>query len=131
MALDITTFRQLFPAFSNATTYPDATITMQYDTAGLYVTFSDRAVYLMTAHLMALSDIIAAGNTPGLVTSAAEGAVSISMTPPPVNTQFKWWLSLTPYGQQLLALLEVQSAGGSYIGGSAERSAFRKVGGVF
>lgn len=90
-----------------------------------------RALTLLTAHLAALGVLIAAGQVPGLVQTATVDKVSVSLTPPPILTQFQWWLSLTPYGQQLLALLQVASVGGIYIGGLPEISAFRKVGGIF
>jgi hypothetical protein len=86
---------------------------------------------LMTAHLTALSVIIAGGQVPGLVQTATIDKVNVSLTPPPLKTQYQWWLSLTPYGQQLFALLQVSSVGGYWIGGLPEVAAFRKTGGVF
>jgi hypothetical protein len=53
------------------------------------------------------------------------------MQPPPETNQWQWWLSLSPWGQQLLALLLVKSAGGFYIGGFPERQGFRKAYGLF
>lgn len=89
------------------------------------------ALGLLTAHLARTMTLLASGQSAGVVTAASEGSVSVSMTPPPTKSAWGWWLSTTPYGQQLLALLSLQSAGGFYIGGLPERSAFRKVGGVF
>lgn len=123
-------FRALFPAFSNTTTFPEATIQGYWNTAIVYVNNQyggcyvggwnslaqqTQAINLMTAHLLALSQIVAGGNTPGLVTGATIDKVSVSLEPPPVKNQWQWWLSLTPYGQQLLALLQVVSVGGYYI----------------
>lgn len=139
--LNITTFRTLFPAYSNATTYPDAVLTMNWDTATLYISAEDygwlsgasreRSIYLMAAHITALSDIISSGQNPSLVSASSIDKISVTLTPPPIKNQFHWWLSLTPYGAQLLALLKMSAVGGMYVGGSAERSAFRKVGGRF
>lgn len=139
--LDITKFRSLFVAYSNATTYPDDLITMNWDTATLYISNEDHgwldglsrehSLYLMTAHITALSDIISGGQNPSLVSASSIDKVSVTLTPPPVKNQFHWWLSTTAYGAQLLALIKMSAVGGIYVGGNAERSAFRKVGGVF
>lgn len=141
ITFDVNKFRTDFPAFANATTYPDATLQGYFDAATCFVspqncgTLRDgcraRALNLMTAHLAALADIIASGQTPGQVQSATIDKVSVTMTPPPNKNQWSWWLGLTPYGQQLLALLAAKSVGGFYVGGSPEGSAFRKVYGVF
>lgn len=142
IAFDVAIFRAQFPAFSNETTYPDALLTAFFDTATCYVSSDNsgrltgdcrlRAINLMIAHLVTISDLVAAGRTPKFVQSASVGSVSTTVTTPPTNDdQFNWWLSLTPYGQQLQALLSVSAIGGFYVGGSRERAAFRKVGGVF
>jgi hypothetical protein len=66
------------------------------------------------------------------VSGASVDKVSVTLTPPPVKSQWQWWMSLTPRGAQLLALLKSKAAGGLYVGGlPAERAAFRKAGGVF
>ena len=82
------------------------------------------ALNLMVAHLTYLSGLIAAGQVPGLMQNATIDKVTVGLTPPPLKNQFQWWLSLTPYGQQLLALLQVNSVGGFYIGGSPVRASF-------
>lgn len=138
---DIPAFRISYPAFANVDTFPDATLQMYFDTATCYVANENygcladdcryRALTLMTAHLVALSVLIAAGQVPGMVQNATIDKVTVGLTPPPLPNQFQWWLGLTPYGQQLLALLQVSSVGGFYVGGLPERSAIRKVYGVF
>ena len=141
ITLDLTAFRAQYPQF---TAVPDATIQAQFDLATCYVsadTYGDmtaacrtQALYLMTAHLLALSAIIASGNytgQPGIVVSSRIGDVQVQLQPPPERGQWRWWLNLTPYGAQLIALLDAQSAGGFFVGGLPERAAFRKVGGVF
>ena len=50
---------------------------------------------LMTAHLVALSDLIIAGETPGMVTGAGIDKVNVTLQPPPEKNQFQWWLNLT------------------------------------
>lgn len=141
IALNIATFRSMFPAYSNVTTYPDALVTMNWEFATEYISAEDygvlagnsraRALYLMTAHLFNLSDIIAGGQVPSMVSGSAIDRINVSLTPPPVTNQLHYWLSLTGYGAQLLALLRMRMTGGFYIGGSAERSNFRKYDGSF
>lgn len=138
---NIPAFRISYPAFASDTTFPDVTLQAYWDSATCYISDTDygylsgdcryKAITLMTAHLTALSVLIAKGQVPGLVQSATIDKIAISLTPPPVKNQWQWWLSLTPYGQQLLALLHVAAVGGLFVGGLPERAAFRKVGGVF
>lgn len=89
------------------------------------------ALNLMTAHIAKLMSVVEAGKSGGVVASATEGGVSVTLQPPPVKSAWQHWLAQTPYGTQVWALLSVASAGGLYIGGSDERSAFRKAGGVW
>lgn len=144
ITLDPAAFRALFPQFADATKWPDAALSIQFGAATGYVsadTYGDipvaartNALYLMTAHLLALGVIIAQNNYSGqvgVVQGAVVDHVQITLTPPPVKSQWQWWLNTTPYGAQLLGLLEAQAAGGFFVGGLPERAAFRKVGGVF
>ena len=144
ITLDPAVFRALFPQFADATKWPDAALSIQFGAATGYVsadTYGDmpvaartNALYLMTAHLLALGVIIAQNNYSGqvgVVQGAVVDHVQITLTPPPVKSQWQWWLNTTPYGAQLLGLLEAQAAGGFYVGGLPERAAFRKVAGIF
>jgi hypothetical protein len=134
----------MFPAFADVTKFPDASIQMWWTMATVYITDYDNclisgptlqaALNLMTAHLAQTFTMIASGagtGTPGLVTGATEGSVSISMTPPPAKNAWQFWLSSTPYGLQLWALLSSLLVGGITIGGHPERSSFRRSYGVF
>lgn len=121
-------FRATAPAFSNTFTYPDARIQAQWDLATAYLSNNTvigcyngmplgqqtSALNLMTAHLMALNAAIAAGQPTGVLTGATIDKVSVQLQPPPDENQWQWWLNQTPYGQQLLALLQVASAGGRF-----------------
>jgi len=139
--LNIPNFRTLFVEFGDVTIYPDATITMNWDTSTSFISDEDygfmqgkqreTALNLMTAHLMKLGAIISSGETPSLISGTAVENVNVSLTPPPLKNQFHYWLSLSPYGSQLLALLQMVAVGGLTVGGRCERSAFRKVGGGF
>jgi hypothetical protein len=143
---DVAAFRAAYPAFADPTAYPTTTLQAYWDTATLYIDSNDypcamlqgqarnKALNLMTAHLTFLSNVIAKGNysqVPGLIQSATIDKITVSLTPPPQVNQWQWWLNQTPYGQQLLALLQVNSVGGIYVGGLPEGRGFRKVYGIF
>lgn len=137
---DVTLFRVQFPAFANVVDFPDAMLQMYWEMAICYVDPNDfcylsddclqLALNLMTAHLTALSLLIAQQQNPGFIDSATIDKVSVSLQAPPVTSQWGWWLSNTPYGAQLWALLQAKAVGGYYIGGLPEKSAFRRVGGI-
>lgn len=134
---DIAAFRAAFPAFASSVIYPDATITAVSDAALCFLSehscsCETAAWQLATAHLMSLRTQAASGQASGgMVTSAAIDKVSVTITPPPATDGYSYWLSLSPYGLELLALLSKCSAGGFYVGGLPERAAFRSVGGIF
>lgn len=138
---DVDQFRIDFPMFSDKTLFPDARLQMYWDWATCYISDCDYgylhgscryfAIELMVAHLAQLNIIIAAGETPGQVIGATISKISVTLQGSPNPNQWQWWLNQTPFGQQLLALLQAKAVGGFYIGGSPERSAFRKVGGIF
>lgn len=142
IVFDVTQFRAQFPAFQNPVMFPTATLQMYWDSATCYVSDTGNygwlqgdcrrlAINLMTAHLAALSVLIASGQVPYLAQNATIDKVSVGLTPPPLKNQWQWWLMTTPYGMQLQALLQNRSVGGWYVGGRPELSAFRKVGGRF
>ena len=138
-------FRAQFPAFQNSITFPPASLSGWWTMGAAYISdqnsnapgasWSDQQAQLandlMCAHLTSLFTQIGAGQTPGLMTAASEGSVSVTLQPPPTATGFQHWLSQTPYGQQLRALLRAVAGPGLFVGGLPERSGFRKIGGVF
>jgi len=137
-AFELAAFRTMFPLLDSvadeqlAAYWQMATETMTpEDGVLLHGASLQLALNLLTAHLAWLFTKTLPGGTVGIVNSASEGSVSVGMAIPPFKSGWQYWLSQTPYGQQLWALLMVQSAGGLYVGGSPERSAFRKAGGVF
>jgi len=141
IVFDIPSFRLKFPEFANATTYPNEMLQIYWDTATCYINNEDYgclsgscrelALNYMTAHLTKIGTDTTVGDDPAFVNSATVDKVSVNIQSPPQKDQYEWWLSLTSYGQQLLALLKIRPVGGFYIGGSIERAAFRKVGGYF
>lgn len=139
LTFDVAVFRAQYPEFTNPP-FTDAVLIGYWETATCFVSNKNcgslrgacrlRALYLMVAHLCAIYNIIAAGQTPGQVQGATIDKVSVTLTPPPNPSQWAWWLGTTPYGAQLYALLQVRSVGGWYIGGLPETSAIRKVAGI-
>lgn len=136
--MDIATFRTMFPVFDQL---GDETVILWSDVADSFLKESwvlsgkqfAHAKNLLTAHLIHVAnkaDSNSASAT-GAVTSASEGSVSVSFTTPQTSNAWEFWLSSSPYGIQLWALLKQLSAGGFYIGGLPERKAVRKVGGVW
>lgn len=140
---DVTAFRQLFPEFADPDKYPDDTLSRYWNWATLRICpydnwflCGDRLQYvlnLMTAHLARLGQQSASGDDPGggMVQSASEGSVSVAMAVFQLRNAWQYWLMKTPYGQELLALFEMLTAGGFYFGGKPEGSAIRDVGGIF
>lgn len=121
-----TTFRALFPAFANTGTYPDAVLSLYWGVSTSYisqypqfcdVTLAQQTLMLnqMTAHITQLNTMAATNQQAGVVTGAGVGAVNVTLQPPPEVNQWQWWLNQTPYGQMLLALLQVLTVGGFYI----------------
>lgn len=125
IVFDVDLFRASFPAFANKQQYPDEVIAGYWDVAAMYISTSNygylqgdaraRALNLMAAHLAKLSDMINAGQTPGLVQGSTIDKISVTLTPPPAPDQFTWWLNLTGYGAQLAALLAIKAVGGFYV----------------
>lgn len=138
---DVAQFRKLFPAFASEEQFPDTLLQIYWDVAITYIAPFDNfalcgaalqlALNQLTAHIAQSMSQVNSGDTPGVLTGATEGSVSASLQAPPTKDGFTWWLSTTPYGTMLRALLLVKSAAGFYVGGLPERSAYRKVGGVF
>ncbi len=140
--LNLATFRATFTAFQNLVTFPDAMVNSWYAIAGSYMDQNDNsdglngstldyALQLLTCHLLTIANNINQGQMTQPINNATEGSVSVAFAPPPFRSAWEYWLSSTPYGQQLWALLNVQSAGGWSLGGLPETAAFRKAGGLF
>lgn len=134
----------LFSPFSSAVVYTDPLLDAWFGIAREYISdenggYNSLALSLprqtlmldlMVAHLLALGvqigNVPSKPKTPGLKQSATIDKISISLTPPPAKNQWQWWLSLTPYGQQLFALQQIATTGGAYYGGFSTRDSFRR-----
>ena len=137
---DCPAFRAAFPAFADCVQYPEAMLARHFAMACTHIPPENtrlagvmpHVLGLLTAHLAHLETVQLAGQTAGVLQGATIDKVSVTLTPPPVKSQFEWWCNLTTYGAQLLVLLKRKAAGGLYVGGTpAERGGFRKAGGVF
>lgn len=87
------------------------------------------ALNLMTAHIAYCGQLLAAGETFTVTSAASVDKVSVTLDPPESINPFRYWLNTSPYGIELLSLLDDVSAGGFLAGGSPESSAFRGVAG--
>lgn len=138
--MDIQVFRTQFPAFKDDNVFSDAFIEEWGKLAEHYLKESwalngelfNHALNLMSAHLISIAVKTTQNNgASGAIQSATEGSVSVSFTAPPSRNGWEFWLSSSPYGVQLWALLNQLGSFGLYVGGLPERKAIRKVGGVF
>jgi hypothetical protein len=141
LTLTIADFRSQFPQFGNPVQYTDNTLDMSFAMASVFISPTDfgyinglarlNVLYLMMAHIMQLNVLAAENNgaSPGFTTEARVDKVAVTIEPPPVKSQFGWWLNQTAYGAQLWAVLKVYAVGGTYVGGRPELGAFRRVGG--
>lgn len=104
-------FTKWFPAFADMT--PDQ-IASAYAGAGSYIATIEgaigldiptqtRGVYLATAHNLYMQSHPDAAR--GQVTSASEMDASASFNVPQTKNMMEYWLSLSPYGLELLAIL--------------------------
>jgi hypothetical protein len=139
LTFDATLFRQQCPAYADPTKYPDPVLQIYWDTAICYMSNvgnygslqgSSRqyGLNLLTAHLLYIAGLVAKNTVPYVLGAATIDKVQITAIPPPLKNQWGWWLSQSAYGQQLWALLQVNSVGGFYIGGSPILTSFRGYG---
>ena len=133
-------FRALFPQYANATAYPTIALQLWWNNAGSYLnpnyygcgwggmTLAQQTLALnyMTAHLYFINNLAAANEDSGIITSAGIDKISITLEPPPEVNQWQWWLNQSPYGKQLLALLQVAVVGGRFFNPVPTSTAFRR-----
>jgi len=136
-----------FAIYSDPTSYPQIKLQAYWNNAINYISNvgnfgaiqgdqREYAIQLMMSHLIYLTNLVNTGNgagsgsggSPGTIPyqlqSATIDKVTVTVTPPPNPNQFQWWLGLSPFGQELLAMLQIQSSGGQYYGGSYVRAGF-------
>ncbi len=133
VTVSLSDFYAQFPIF-NADTY-SSICPLCFDRSQIYISSTYKnsvrlvgdkralAIYLLTAHMSFLT-LNNQNNTGqlGQIGSASVDGVSIGYVQLPTSTDaFSYWLTLSPYGLELLALLETLTAVPFYVGGSLER----------
>lgn len=128
LTFDYAGFIIQIPAYSNSIQYPEATLQVFWNAAINYISDIGNfgalqgqqrqfAINLMLAHLVYISDLVAAGQVPAILNSASIDKINVGITPLPMPNQWQGWLNISPYGQQLLALLQGVSVGGFFVAG--------------
>lgn len=126
-------FREQFPAYASIQRYPDEILQGWWDAAICYLPeycecnnleCCEVMYYLMAAHLLYLSQRAAQGQA-GMLASASIDKVSVSVVTPPALNMWQWWMSGSPYGVRLWALLHRRASGGGFVGGSPVRRSMR------
>lgn len=137
ITITVSEFRSAMPAFSDATKYSNTLVSTFIDQAGNYISTKNcgvlrdnsrvYALELMTAHLLTLNDMILSGNigASSKITSTSIDKISVSTQAPNTRNEWAYWLSLTPYGTALLALLQSKAPFGIYSGGTNYRGSLR------
>lgn len=140
IVFDLAKFRARYPQFDDV---PDETVEMNWDLATCYLNdfytscdylkgkCRENALYMLTAHITQVGLYAEAGEVSGILQSATVDKVTVNLQAVESANPWQYWLNQTPYGQQLLALLNLLSAGGFLVGGWPETAAFRRAGGVF
>lgn len=137
MDFPLATFRELYPEFADVSDEAVLSIAEQalclIGEDGCGESCGSSGWMLMVAHMLYLrAQASSGGSGGGPLASATIDKVSVSFQASPENkNSYGYWLSTSPYGLQLLAMLSRCSVGGIYVGGSGERAAFRIVGGRF
>ena len=131
ITLTVDGFRSDFVEFSNTETYSNELISSfinrsyGYISRNVYGILSkaDRklALELMTAHLLTINSKISSNAATGQIASTSIDAISVSLVAPVNKNAWQYWLNSTPYGQQLLALLQAHAPAGIYYGGSYQK----------
>lgn len=110
ITVNLEQFQKWFPAFANITQEQlDAAyagvgsyIATRTGTIGLELQAQTRGVYLATAHVLYMAEH---PDKFRQLASASEGSVSASFNAPPTKDMREYFLSLSPYGLELLAIL--------------------------
>lgn len=129
-------FREQIVQYADAALYPDALLLSYWNFSlnfcsekiNIFAQISSQQLILnlFIAHFIYINHKLNRKDLPVVLASSSAGAESASFTPPPVgNSPFRYWLSTSPYGNQILGILDLLGVGGILIGGSPEKSAFR------
>lgn len=127
VVLDIQEYRERFPQFADAASYPDAMMQGAFETACVLFDNSERSpapydpdkgvsirktiLYALTCHLLTLAGWSKNGQS-GPVSNASEGSVSVGFAVPQVTD--KSYFLLTPCGQSYWQITAPYRVGGRY-----------------
>lgn len=129
--IELEKFRKLYPELAR---YDDDFIKLIEEQAECFIntcSCNEQMKMLLVAHMLKIRMNSESGNGVGSLTGATIDKVSVSFSVPTSSSDQQGWFNLTPYGQQFSVLIKRCSSGGRYVGGRAELSAFRRVGGRF
>ena len=114
ITIDISTFRQKFPEFAEEKATDNQILASYSNTVGIValetgtintdLATQTQMIYLATAHVLFLSLNPSVGN--GMINNASQGDESLGYQQRPVKNWFDYYLGLTPYGLQLLMIMQ-------------------------
>tara|TARA_R110000868_G_scaffold124084_6_gene328262 strand:+ start:586 stop:1002 length:417 start_codon:yes stop_codon:yes gene_type:complete len=135
IVFDIAEFRVQYPIFD---TISDAVVLRAFASAEMFISNNTSdyltevklkfVLYLMTAHILQIGVESASngGGSAGIVSSTSIDKISVSFEARLSKSAFQYFLNKTIYGEEILALFSLWSAGGFYIGGSTATLGFRR-----
>jgi hypothetical protein len=135
IVFDIAEFRIKYSIFDGIS---DSVVLRAFDSAEMFISNNTSCyldenrlkyvLYLMTAHILQIGIYTASnrGGTAGIVSSASIDKISVSFESRISKSAFQYFLNKTIYGEEILALFSLWSAGGYYIGGSNSTLGFKR-----
>jgi hypothetical protein len=135
IVFDINEFRLKYPIFD---TISDDVVLRAFDSAEMFISNNTSCyltesrlkyvLYIMTAHILqiGIDNASNGGGNAGIVSSTSIDKISVSFEARLNKTSFQYFLNKTIYGEEILALFSLWSAGGYYIGGSTATLGFRR-----
>jgi hypothetical protein len=135
IVFDINDFRIKYPIFDSIS---DSVVLRAFDSAEMFISNNNSCylnenrlkyvLYLMTAHILQIGIDTASNNggTAGIVSSASIDKISVSFEARISKSAFQYFLNKTIYGEEILALFSLWSAGGYYVGGSNATLGFKR-----
>lgn len=135
IVFDIAEFRVKYPIFDSIS---DAVVLRAFESAEMFISNNTSCylsesrlkyvLYLMTAHMLQIGIDTASndGGNAGIVSSTSIDKISVSFEARLNKTSFQYFLNKTIYGEEILALFSLWSAGGYYIGGSNATLGFKR-----
>jgi hypothetical protein len=135
IVFDIVEFRIKYPIFDSIS---DDIVLRAFESAEMFISNNTSCyltesrlkyvLYIMTAHILqiGIDNASNGGGNAGIVSSTSIDKISVSFEARLNKTSFQYFLNKTIYGEEILALFSLWSAGGYYIGGSTATLGFRR-----